>query len=149
MYLPGVHPEVFSMASRISPLPLSYNGDVFTAEDCAATQARFPIAAAIMLGRGLAADPGVVAKARGGSADKELLYRFYTSLCYEYPLVFGNQNSAAHRIKAIWQYLLCSFRGGESFRKKIIKAKEWQDLMSVGDSIFQTLELLPAAEGIR
>ena len=70
------------------------------------------------------------------------------ALCREYPVVFGSRSSAAHRMKAIWHYLLFSFRDSGHFRKKLIKTRRWDDFLQVTEEIFDTLELLPQAKNV-
>lgn len=43
--------------------PVCYNGDLVTAAECRAAEARFQTAAGLMLGRGLIADPALIDKA--------------------------------------------------------------------------------------
>jgi len=140
-YTPGVHRDMFAWAEKHTALPLSYNGDLFTARDIEDFRADFPAAETIMLGRGLIADPGLIARISGQCADKERLRRFHEALCREYPVVFGDRSSAMHRMKAIWQYMLASFDGGEGYRKKLEKARRWDDFLAVTDEIFDRLEL--------
>lgn len=147
MYNPGVHWDAFGKALQNTALPLSYNGDLFTPEDVAAFRAEFPSVRSVMLGRGLTADPGLIVKLSGGDVDKPALRAFHDALCREYPVVFGDRSSAMHRMKAIWQFMLCSFEGGEAYRKRLIKAKLWEDFLAVTDEIFSRLELRTSATG--
>jgi tRNA-dihydrouridine synthase len=78
----------------------------------------------------------------GQEPSRARLRQFHDALCQEYPVVFESQQNAMHRMKAIWAYMLSAFQGGEAYRKKIIKAKHWADLMVVADEIFTTLPLL-------
>lgn len=146
-YTGRAHREVFGRVLATATLPLSYNGDLRTAEDCIAFAAAYPGTRCMMLGRGLVADPSVVTELRGGGRDRETLRAFHAALCEEYPAVFGSRSAAAHRMKAIWAYMLGSFRGGEEYRRRIIKAKRWEDLMSVTDEIFDRCELSGEGSG--
>lgn len=141
MYHPGVHREMFAYAAEHTDIPLSYNGDLFLAADVDAFRQDFPTVGSIMLGRGLITDPGLIARYRRQSVSKEQVRQFHEALCREYPLVFGNRSSAMHRMKAIWQYMLDAFDGGERYRKKLIKAKTWEDYRTLTQEIFDRLPL--------
>lgn len=149
MYDPGVHRDAFLRAAARTTLPLSYNGDLFTPAEVTGFAAACPAVGSVMLGRGLVADPGLVVKLGGGSVFRETVRAFHDALCREYPLVFGGYGSALHRMKAIWHYLLCSFEGGDRFRKPLIKVKRWEDYIALTDRVFQTLPLREAAEGVK
>lgn len=132
-----VHRELFAYAyarSRTS-IPLCYNGELRTPDDIAAVAAEFPGLPAVMLGRGLVADPALIGKSSGVPGDKAALRRFHDDLCAEYPVVFGGENQAMHRMKAIWFYMLQSFEGGETFRKRLIKTRRWPDFLAVTEEI--------------
>lgn len=134
-YTGRAHRELFAGALGRAPMPLCYNGDLFTVRDCRDFLAAYPQAESVMLGRGLVSDPALVTKLRGGAADRETLRRFHDALCAEYPAVFGGVSSAMHRMKAVWAFMLGSFQGGDAFRKRIIKAKRWEDFLAVTDDI--------------
>ena len=138
--------NAYRRAVSRTALPLVYNGDLFTPRDVQGLRASCPEIGAVMLGRGLICDPALTGKLQGYATDKGILKRFHDDLCREYPVVFGDKSSAAHRIKAIWAYMLCSFQDGSSYRKKLIKANRLEDLLIVTEEIFQQLELLPEAE---
>lgn len=62
--------EAFAYALAHSRAPVCYNGDLFDAPAVHAFQARFPAVERVMLGRGLAANPGLIGQLRTGrSAD--------------------------------------------------------------------------------
>ena len=56
----------FARALADSPFPVCYNGDLYTVPALEAFQAEFPAAERIMLGRGLAGDPGPEGRGRPG-----------------------------------------------------------------------------------
>ena len=149
LYCPGVHTDTFEAAIGAVPFPLCYNGDLFTPEACSNFSAKHPGVDSVMLGRGLIADPALVSKLTGGPEGLETLHGFHAGLCQEYPVVFGSKSSAAHRMKAVWHYLLFSFQGGDAYRKRLIKSKNWEALLDVTEEIFDTLPLLPQAEGVQ
>lgn len=60
--------DAFAYALAHSRAPVCYNGDLFDAPAVHAFQARFPAVERIMLGRGLAANPGLIGQLRTGEA---------------------------------------------------------------------------------
>ena len=129
-YTGAADKELFARAAERTALPLCYNGDLFTAEDIARFRERFPDIRMLMLGRGLVADPGLLS-----SGDAETLTLFHDALCREYPVVFGSENSALHRMKAIWAFMIKRFPDGEKWNKQLIKTKRWLDYLALAHRI--------------
>ena len=126
MYGGSAHRDAFARAAAKTDLPLSYNGDLFTKADLDAFQNEFPHIKCVMLGRGLVSDPGMLA---GGG--KKTLADFHDALCGQYPVVFGSANSAMHRMKAIWAYMIGGFPDSAKWHKRIIKARSWDDFLAL------------------
>ena len=80
-YTGGIHPEAFDAAVRRGlPHPV-YNGDLRTPEDVLRLAARCPETEAVMIGRGMLADPALARRLRGGSgADRDELEAWYRAL---------------------------------------------------------------------
>ena len=80
-YTGSTHPEAFEQALQKGiPHPV-YNGDLRTPEDVRALTVRCPETGAVMIGRGLLADPALARRVRGGKeADEEELRLWYTTL---------------------------------------------------------------------
>ena len=135
-----VHRDVFREAADNTDIPLSYNGDLFTADDVMRFRESFPTADCVMLGRGLAADPGLIAELRGETSDLHTLRAFHETLCTEYVQVFGDRHSAMHRMKAIWSYLLLRLPNGEDHRKSLRKTRTWEDFLQSADAILRQAE---------
>ena len=80
-YTGGIHPEAFDAAVRKGICHPVYNGDLRMAEDIAELLSRNPEADAVMIGRGLLADPALARQIRGGpKAGREELASWYTAL---------------------------------------------------------------------
>ena len=63
-------------------MPVCYNGDVVSEADAAAVEERYPAVQAVMIGRGLIADPSLVTRLTGGPrADKRTLEAFHNAVC--------------------------------------------------------------------
>ena len=143
LYRPGVHQDGFAWAYEQARVPLCYNGDLFTVADCREAERKFPRLAALMLGRGLMADPALIRQLRGGPAAGRQELRQYTArLGEEYGQAFGHANGALPRLKEVWRYLRQSFRGEEKWAKAIAKARSYQELSQAEQAIFDGCEMV-------
>ena len=120
LYEDVVHPEAFDLAIRKGIAHPVYNGDLRTATDVAALQARWPGLEAVMIGRGLLADPSLARQLRGGpAAGEDELWTWYTRL-YE-----GWRNRFQHslalgRIKKLMEWPC----GGDIRKKRLLRRAE-------------------------
>jgi tRNA-dihydrouridine synthase len=141
-YTGQVHPEAFALALEGSPFPVTWNGDVFCPADLEALLARFPKLDAVMLGRGLAAEPGLAGRLRTGEpCARETLRAFHDALCEEYRAVLYGDTALCHRMKEIWSYLILHFEGGEKHWKRITKAKRREEFLLAAEAVFAELPL--------
>ena len=103
-YTDALHPEAFDAAVRKGiPHPV-YNGDLRTVEDVSALLERCPGTEAVMIGRGLLADPALARKLRGGkAAGGEELAAWYTALYKGWEQRFGPVQ-AMGRIKKLMEW---------------------------------------------
>ena len=119
-YTGGIHPEAFDLALREGiPHPV-YNGDLRTADDVDALVKRCPAAEAVMIGRGLLADPALARRIRGGEeAGEEELYAWYTAL-YEGWKDRFHATLALGRIKKLMEWPA----GGDVRKKRLLRRAE-------------------------
>lgn len=136
-----VHLEMFQYALENAAMPLCFNGNLFTASDVDGFTKRFPEVKTVMIGRGLMANPAMVAKIYGVQEEKTTLQKFHRELCAGYTDVFGSTATAMPRMKAIWAHMLPRFEGGDNYRKAMIKTRHWSDFLSVTEEIFQKCDL--------
>lgn len=148
-YRGAVRIQAFAQALEGSRNPVCYNGDLFSAEGCAALSQRFPRVEAVMLGRGLVADPALVRKAQGGpGVDRETLQAFVDELYESYCRAFSSRRNAMQRMKELWSYLIRLFRDGEKYGKQLRKAGDCQAYEAQARAVFRDLELLDAPAGV-
>ncbi len=147
-YRGAVRLNYFADAVAQSRNPVCYNGDLISAEGCAALTQRFPTVVCLMLGRGLVADPALAGKAKGGTgAAPERLEAFLTELYEDYACSFGSRRNAMLRMKEIWYFLIHLFRDGERYGKKLKKTADPGEYEALVRGVFRELELLDAPEG--
>lgn len=142
MYKSPVRIEAFARALEQYPGRVCYNGDLLTAGQCRQLQQRFPRVEALMLGRGLVADPALASKAAGGpGADKQSLRAFLEEVYQGYSRDFESRRNAMLRMKEIWFYLIHLFEDGAAYGKKLKKATDFHDYEGLVERIFRDLEL--------
>ena len=142
MYKYPVRKESFAKAYPNCRLPLCYNGDLYTAEDCAAITQQFPALEGIMLGRGLVGDPALARKVRGGpSADLESLRAFHDQLYESYCQSFQSRRNAMMRMKELWFYLIGLFEDDGKHGKALRKARDDKEFEAQAQNIFRNLPL--------
>ena len=119
-YKGEVHQECFDMAARCG-LPLVFNGNLFTREDCEALQSRHP-GMPMMLGRGLLANPALARVMHGGpGATAEELRSYHDALMLEYSREYP-ADQVHSRMREHMKYLSGCFEGAEKALKAIRKS---------------------------
>lgn len=135
-YSGNVDMDAFTYATQNSSIPLCYNGNLCSLEEIKAFQDKFPQINAIMLGRGLVGDPGMITP---GGTDRKTLQAFYDALLDEYTVSFGGSRNAMFRLKENWHYLICKFEGGEKLWKRLRKTTDLGEYKDITREIFETL----------
>lgn len=133
----NVDMEMFRFAWENSKNPICYNGDILSMEDVQKLQKDFPGLEAVMVGRGLVADPGMLTV----GTDKKQLQQFMNALLEEYTVAFGGSRNAMFRLKENWGFLHSRFEGCDKLWKKLRKTTDLEEYKAVTAQIFETLEL--------
>lgn len=124
-------------------ISVCYNGNLLTEENCRQFMEQFPQVEAVMLGRGVISNPGLIhALKTGEKTDRESLRGFHDEVLEGYRRVFGNDGNALHRMKEMWIYMGHLFADHEKYLKKIRKAKSLAEYEGVVDALFRDRELL-------
>lgn len=142
-YKSPVDMQAFDYALSISKNPICYNGNICSIEQIRSFAAQYPKVNAIMLGRGLIGDPGMLCD---GGTNVDTLEKFHTELLSEYTIHFGSVRNAMFRMKENWRHLLCRFENSEKLGKKLIKTTDINEFRSITTEIFNTLPLKEALE---
>jgi len=116
-YSGPVHPDAFSLAVKSGiPHPV-YNGDLRTVEDVQKLIRCCPATEAVMIGRGLLANPALARMIRGGAdAGSEELREWYTTLYEEWKDRF-HKTLALGRIKKLMEWPA----GNDMKRKRLLR----------------------------
>ena len=136
-YTGGVDVEMFRYAAENSKNPLCYNGDILSMNDAEKITAEFPQVEAVMIGRGLIGDPGMLSP---GGTDVKTLEAFCDELLEEYLVAFGGSRNAMFRLKENWGFLITRFENSEKLWKKLRKTTDLAEYRSITKEIFHTLK---------
>lgn len=135
-YKGSVEIDAFRYATQNSTNPLCFNGNMNSLSDISAFSAEFPQIEAVMLGRGLIGDPGMLV----GTTAKEL-EAFHNDLLNAYIEAFGGARNAMFRMKENWGFLLHRFQGSEKLGKRLRKTTDVEEFRSITAEIFHALPL--------
>ena len=127
----------FAKAVAGSPFPVCYNGNVTSIADAESIAAQFPAVESVMIGRGLVADPGMLA----GGTQRETLKAFLGELSDTYCRVFESKRNAIYRMKDNWHYLIGLFEGSEKLWKEMRKSTDYDRFMAITNEIIETLPM--------
>lgn len=131
-YRNPVREEWFRYAADNSRNPLCFNGNLTSLTQCREVQARYPGLEAVMLGRALIGDPGMLTP---GGTERETLRRFHRELMERYTREFGSARNAMFRLKENWRYLLCLFENTEKLGKRLRKTTDVAEYRSLTHEI--------------
>lgn len=116
------HRDVYAAALPQTRLPLVYNGDLFTPADCRSLETSCPGTRALMLGRGLIANPALARTYAGGPRlSLEELRAYHDDLLAAY-LSRYPKNVAIGRMREVMKHIVCCFESPHKPRKALRKA---------------------------
>ena len=134
--------DAWQLALERSRAPLCYNGDIFDTLCAEKFTAQFPETEALMLGRGLAANPNLIGELKGGApVTKEQLREFHAAI-YEGCMERTQQEKPLLlHLKEFWFYYSCSFENPEKPLKAIRKAQHLSDYNAAVSAFFRECEI--------
>lgn len=137
-YKGPVQMDFFRFCLENSKNPVCYNGNLCSINQIQAFSAEFPQVEAVMIGRGLIGDPGMLVP---GGTGAQTLEAFMTKLLEAYTAEFGGARNAMFRMKEHWSYLIHRFEGSEKLWKRLRKTTDLAEYRSITTEIFRTLPL--------
>lgn len=135
-YKGSVEMDAFRYAVQNSKNRLCFNGNLNSLQDISKFSEEFPQIEAVMLGRGLIGDPGMLT---GTTAKK--LEAFHNDLLEQYIAAFGGGRNAMFRMKENWGFLLHRFENSEKLGKRLRKTTDVEEFKAITAEIFHTLPL--------
>ena len=132
--------EIFSNAVELCACPLCYNGNIFTKKDYENFTGHFPAVKALMAGRGILSNPGLLNDIVDKTpVDFNTVRAFHDELYVNYQGIFSGDRNVLFKMKELWTYMIQLFPESEKYAKKIRKSERlWQYEQAVSDLFSQT-----------
>jgi len=137
-YSGSIDHDALSYALANSRAPVCYNGDLTSLAGIESFSECYPQVDAVMLGRGLIRDPGMLTP---GGTTVAALEGFMGELLETYIVLFGGSRNAMFRLKEHWGLLLQKFEGSEKLGKRLRKTTDIGEYKTITAEIFHTLPL--------
>ena len=134
--------DVYEFAYKESKNKLCYNGDIYSEGTYKTFFSCFPITDAIMLGRGVIHNPGLIDTiVDGKTLSKETLYAFHNDILDEYIQISSGDRNVLFEMKELWFYMIDLFEDAEKIAKKIKKTERLKEYEGIIHSLFSTCDL--------
>jgi len=137
-YKGSISMEAFDYAAKNSRNPLCFNGDLVRLSQIEDLQARYPMLEAVMLGRGLIADPGMLTPE---GTTPQALENYLNTLMETYIEAFGSARNTMFRMKEHWSMLIRKFDDAEKLGKRLKKTTDLDEYRSITAQIIHTLPM--------
>lgn len=129
---------MFRYATEHAKAPLCFNGNLCSKADIQQFSQAFPGISAVMIGRGLIGDPGMLTP---GGTDRKTLAEFLDALLAEYAAEFGGTRNAMFRLKENWRYLFCLFTPDSKLQKQLRKTVDVAQYKAITHRILTELPM--------
>ena len=136
-YKEPVREEWFRYAYENSKNPLCYNGNIMTKDQADSVSVQYSGVDAVMIGRALIADPGMLC----GGTTARALEGFLSELTEEYIREFGSARNAMFRLKENWGFLRHRFENSDKLWKQLRKTTDIHEYNAITAQILHTLPL--------
>lgn len=137
-YKGAVDMDIFRLCMQESKNPVCYNGDIISLDKVTRLQAEYPQLEAVMIGRGLIGDPGMLTP---GGTTVAALEGYLNELLEEYLVSFGGSRNAMFRMKEHWGLLIHRFQDNEKLAKRLRKTTDLSEYRAITSEILHTLPL--------
>ena len=134
--------SVFKDALALSKNPVCYNGDIFNGPSYRELTEMYPGLDAVMLGRGLIANPGLIGEIKNNHViDKQVMKAFHDSVYAGYQEILSGDRNVLFKMKEFWFYMIHLFAENDKYAKKIRKTDRLQDYETVIWRMFEELHI--------
>ncbi|MCY6356685.1 tRNA dihydrouridine synthase [Clostridium sp. ZS2-4] len=134
--------EVFKDALALSKNPVCYNGDIFNGSDYRKLEEIYPSLGAVMIGRGLIANPGLIGEIKNNHVvDKQVMRAFHDAVYAGYQKILSGDRNVLFKMKEFWFYMIHLFAESDKYAKKIRKTVRLRDYEAVISRLFQELNI--------
>lgn len=138
----GGHPdmELFRTGYEVSRNPVCYNGDLCTVQDVRQIEGEFPNLSAIMIGRGMLKNPGLIGELKGKEpADMRQVRSFHDALQQGYTKRLSGDKPVLFKMKEFWAYMGQNYPEAEKTLKKIRKCQRLTDYEGLAREMFSQI----------
>ncbi len=134
--------DIYEYAYKNSKNPLCYNGDIHSKEYYENHLDRFPNTDAVMLGRGIIKNPGLVSLLdENKSLLKDTLYSFHNKILEDYIPISSGDRNVLFKMKELWFYMIGLFENADKLAKKIKKTERISEYEKIISTLFETCAL--------
>lgn len=128
--------KAFEYAVQVSRNPLCYNGDINTVEDYKKITDKYKINA-VMIGRGLIANPNLINEIKGGEkVTKSQLKMYHDRLYSDFEQIMKADKHLLFKMKEFWNYVSWNFEDEHKCAKMIRKAQNLYQYNKAVEEIF-------------
>ncbi len=135
------HRDIFLAAVKETTLPLVYNGNLFTAQDCHELLCKCPDMHAMMLGRGIVANPALAREVLGGTRLTHAELRAFHDALLAAWLAWHPQNVVTARMRELMKWMSGCFEDVEKPLKRVCKAKRLEEYQIASAQLFDACPL--------
>ena len=136
-YKGHVHRDIYAKAEESTPLPLVYNGDLFTPDACRSFEQAHKKTTALMLGRGLLANPALAQTVSSGTPlTREALRAFHDDLYRAYHEAYP-KSVVLGRMREVAKNIACCFENAD---KPLKAARKAASLEAYEDAVSRLFE---------
>lgn len=133
--------KAFDYAVEVSRNPLCYNGDINTVADYKKISENYNIDA-VMIGRGLIANPQLVNEVKGDERlNKEMMRKYHDRLYEDFEKIMKADKHLLFKMKEFWNYVSWNFIDEHKCAKLIRKSQNLYKYHLAVEEIFDTMEL--------
>ena len=132
----------FAYALANSEHPLCYNGNLFSKKDYQEFIVEFPDTPAVMLGRGILANPALVMDIKNEQGLTLPMLKEYHNLLYQgYQKEMNGERDVLFKMKELWFYIGALFPDADKELKKIKKSNHYPEYEAAVLTIFSQYEI--------
>ncbi len=137
MYKPPLRLSAFAYAYDNAKMPLVYNGDICTTDDYNRIINHYPNLKAVMIGRGILKNPGLIGEIHGLPPVEDAAILAWLEALKASNLAAYTETPTLFKLKEIWTYLKTHYPDSQKEIKQLFKARKMYEYDAALSSIFR------------
>ena len=134
--------EAFQIALESAKIPVCFNGDIVLGKDFEWITQQFPKIQAMMVGRGVLRNPGLIQEGQTGKrTDRKILRAYHDEMLQTYQSELSGEIHALHKMKELWCYMIDFFEHTDKEKKALTKAKKIKEYIPAANYILEQCEM--------